>query len=281
MNIWKRKHLRWDGLVYEKGHVSPHQELEFCGGNCNEGTYGIVHRGKYHIFYCDEPEEIIDVAIKEVKFHRGEAHDELRNLLELRDEEEIIHILNYKEEKKRSFLVTELCAGGDLIDYTMERGKLTEKETREVIFWLLRAIQKCHKHRICHVDIKLDNIGLLYKKDLGHLKLLDFGSSKRLNGSSFTKDQLSGSPHYMAPELCKKKNIFKEEEVFPIDLWCAGIVMFCLLMGRYPEGPDDNSFKNLNFSSGCCDLLARLLDTDAGARIGVEDALNHSFFVPK
>lgn len=55
-------------------------------------------------------------------------------------------------------LVMEFAAGGELYDYLSERKVLTEEEARRIFRQIATAVYYCHKHKICHRDLKLENI---------------------------------------------------------------------------------------------------------------------------
>lgn len=55
-------------------------------------------------------------------------------------------------------LVMEFAAGGELYDYLSERKVLSEEEARRVFRQISTAVYYCHKHKICHRDLKLENI---------------------------------------------------------------------------------------------------------------------------
>lgn len=55
-------------------------------------------------------------------------------------------------------LVMEFAAGGELYDYLSERKVLTEDEARRIFRQIATAVYYCHKHKICHRDLKLENI---------------------------------------------------------------------------------------------------------------------------
>lgn len=52
----------------------------------------------------------------------------------------------------------EFAAGGELYDYLSDRKVLTEEEARRIFRQVSTAIFYCHKHKICHRDLKLENI---------------------------------------------------------------------------------------------------------------------------
>jgi calcium-dependent protein kinase len=63
------------------------------------------------------------------------------------------------EEEKNFFLVTEYFEGMDLVDKLFETKKhLGEKMIAHIIKEVLLALQVCHKNKICHRDLKAENI---------------------------------------------------------------------------------------------------------------------------
>lgn len=52
----------------------------------------------------------------------------------------------------------EYAAGGELYDYLSERKVLSEEEARRIFRQIAIACYYCHKHKICHRDLKLENI---------------------------------------------------------------------------------------------------------------------------
>lgn len=62
------------------------------------------------------------------------------------------------ENREKMVLVMEYAAGGELYDYLSERKVLTEDEARRIFRQIATAVYYCHKHKICHRDLKLENI---------------------------------------------------------------------------------------------------------------------------
>ena len=73
----------------------------------------------------------------------------------------------------------EYIKGDSLDGYVEKKGKLTEKETRELLWPILDAVKLLHQNRICHLDIKPANI-MLSRNAEGEMRpvLIDFGLSK-------------------------------------------------------------------------------------------------------
>ena len=65
------------------------------------------------------------------------------------------------------------------------------------------SLKYLHENKIIFRDIKPENILIekvkIYNKKDGHIKLIDFGFSKKLRfGKTYT---LCGTPEYLAPEI--------------------------------------------------------------------------------
>jgi serine/threonine protein kinase len=63
------------------------------------------------------------------------------------------------------------------------------------------ALNYLHSQKICHRDIKLENIMLQSEGDLSVVKLIDFGLSRNISCSEDIRSLCSGTPFYIAPEV--------------------------------------------------------------------------------
>mmetsp|Transcript_67927 Transcript_67927/g.106887 ORF Transcript_67927/g.106887 Transcript_67927/m.106887 type:complete len:553 (+) Transcript_67927:105-1763(+) len=181
-------------------------------------------------------------AIKEFKRLRGLAENkrlELEQECEVylgMDHPHVARLVDVYEEEDRLSLVMECMEGGELFDRVIERKRFTEKDAIAAAYQMTLAINYLHSHNVVHRDIKLEN-WLYETKDSDHLKLIDFGFSKIVDGRM---KMSCGTLTYVAPEVLAKNYTSQ------CDLWSLGVVVFILLGGYMPfSGPDDTQQANI------------------------------------
>ena len=101
-------------------------------------------------------------------------------------------------------------------------------------YQLLRSVAYINAKRICHRDIKPQNI--LVDTDSHILKLCDFGASKQLERGE-PNHCLVGSRAYRAPEQLLGNSNYSTK----IDVWAVGCVIAELMLGKmiFPGNSDD------------------------------------------
>ena len=211
------------------------------------------------------------------------------NILKLLDHPNIIKVYEYYNTKKKLFIVTELCTGGELFDRITEVKYFTEAVAAHIMKQLFSAIAFCHSNNIIHRDLKPENILIENseerKKDFFNIKIIDFGSGE-INKSDKVSDKI-GTVFYSAPEMIDK--IYNEK----CDMWSCGVILYILLCGCPPfSGSSDEEIltkiKEGSFqlkgkiwgeiSKEAIDLINQLIVKDINKRLSANDALNHSWF---
>lgn len=219
--------------------------------------------------------------------HSGSAVDNLITeirLLKTLTHPHIVHMKNFTWDDKNIYIIMEYCCGGDLSKYIHRYGRVPEKQVRYFLQQLASALKFLREKGVVHMDLKPHNL-LLHKGSDGKymLKVADFGFAQHM--TSEAGRSVRGSPLYMAPEMiCGQYDA-------RVDLWSVGVIMYECLFGRAPYS--SSTFKELldkiqrqapieipansSISSGCHDLLVRLLQHDPNNRITYEDFFSHEY----
>ncbi|MBE5791806.1 MAG: hypothetical protein E7322_06565, partial [Clostridiales bacterium] len=165
---------------------------------------------------------------EEFKKYKEDFLNEKKRLIQLRDIPQVVHCYEGIECNNTAYIIQEYLEGRDLKNYVKrERGAKNPLSVTESIRFtidILDVLERVHKRRILHRDISPDNIFLL--KD-GTIKLIDFGSSRRLNGGEMTG---FNKPGYAPPEM-----LLGDAEGYYSDIYSVGAVLYFLLVGEKPE----------------------------------------------
>ena len=83
----------------------------------------------------------------------------------------IVRVINcFSLSTMQVAFVMEYLDGGELLEYVLKRGKLSEEEARDFFKQIAEAIAYCHRNKLIHCDLKLENI-LLESKDSNVVKV--------------------------------------------------------------------------------------------------------------
>ncbi|KAI9650128.1 serine/threonine protein kinase [Ciborinia camelliae] len=200
------------------------------------------------------------------------------------------------DEPDATYLVLELAAEGELFNWIVQKGKLTEQETRKIFVQLFEGLKYLHERGIVHRDIKPENI-LMTDEDL-HVKLADFGLAKIIGEASFTTT-ICGTPSYVAPEIIQDSNHRRYTRA--VDIWSLGVVLYICLCGFPPFSDElysrDNPYDlkaqiklgRFDYPSPywdtvgdpALDLIDHMLTVDPENRYTVEECLAHPWMTQK
>lgn len=167
------------------------------------------------------------------------------NIMRKLDHPYILKLYEVYHIKRKLWLVTELCTGGDL-----SSRKLNEHQVKNTVEQILRALGYLHRMGIVHRDIKLENV--LYEnhaKDAS-IRLIDFGLSKTFE-SSHVVGGFGRTPYTMSPEQVTASTAggtkLKEDCVATsakMDIWAVGIITWIMLSGDFPFVKTSQDLKN-------------------------------------
>ena len=113
----------------------------------------------------------------------------------------IINLIDYFESPNTMCVVLEL-AGVELYDHVVEKGKLTEMETAEILRSIAEGVHFMHEKNLVHRDLKPENVVLSFSSG-DKWKIIDFGFSRMIETKMTRMKSFVGTMNYVAPgELC-------------------------------------------------------------------------------
>jgi len=246
-----------------------------------EGGYSVVKAGISNI---DKKKVAVKIVTRAgLKPDDDAALRQEVKILDRLHHKNIVEQIDFFEEDKYFYIILEYLDGGELFDRIVKKTFYNEKEARDLVYIVLKAIQYMHCINIIHRDLKPENLLLTSKDDDANLKIADFGFAVEVNGLNISAQ--CGTPGYIAPEILNNHLYGK-----PCDMWSFGVILY-ILLGGYPPFHHDNQrelFKKITkgdyqfhpdywntVSDEAKDLIRGLLTVDVSKRLTVEQALVH------
>jgi len=191
---------------------------------------------------------------------------------------------NKPEEK--ILIIMEYAEAGDLGGVIKKQREVYKQLLPEpqILNWLVQisfGLNHIHKKNILHRDLKAQNIFLTTQNII---KIGDFGISKSLSHTLDLATTAIGTPHYLSPEICKRKPYNHKS-----DMWSLGCVLYelCSLKLAFPSDNFVSLVQSIcrgsyapiskkHYSSKLSDLIQVLLRPVPERRPSVEQLLSAS-----
>ncbi|SCO67327.1 calcium-dependent protein kinase 6, putative [Plasmodium vivax] len=244
------------------------------------GAFGEVHLVEDNICKLYKVVKIL----KKKKLKNIKINEEINVLIYL-DHPNIIKIFDVYENVDCTYIVMELCEGGELMEKVVKSAIFNEDYIKNIMFQILCAIAYMHSNNIAHKDLKPENI-LFKSKGDDTLKIIDFGLAELINHTEGVSKTAAGTVLYMAPEVFKKNFTIK------CDIWSAGVIMFFLFSKNLPfcgntydeiklsifkDEPDYKSLRG-RLSQPALHMLKLMLEKDHTRRPMAAVLLHHPWF---
>ncbi|CAJ0960344.1 unnamed protein product [Ranitomeya imitator] len=270
------------GCSGDPGSSGPYARLNISRFNIHQ----VLGRGAFgKVVLASVPGSNINVAVKMISKRDNEdtIMRERRILLAARHCPFLCHLYATHQSQHRAYFITEYLSGGSLEDLIRMCGCLNIGNVRFYTAEMVSGLQFLHGHKIVHRDIKPDNIML--DAD-GHIRIIDLGLAQDGVSSSKNISGVTGTFHYMAPEVHRRKRYGAA-----VDWWSLGIVVSRMAAGRSPfyNGPvKQMAFKAIInekpkfptwLDADAKHLIKKLLRKDPQRRLGVSGNIReHPFF---
>jgi len=173
-------------------------------GRLGEGGMGMVYRARHLQLGKAFALKIISPAFALDSAARARFNEEAKLASEI-SHPNIVSVVDFGEDAQfGAYMVMELVEGEPLINEGM--APMSVRRVCDILAQIADALDHIHRRGIVHGDVKADNIMLTVEN--GEVsagarrrrvaRLLDFGLARRPGGEA--EDEISGSPHYLAPE---------------------------------------------------------------------------------
>jgi BR serine/threonine kinase len=273
---------------FSKMKKSMGSKLKFVGSYIIDKTLGIGATGKVKLARHSKNGEKVGIKIikKDLFYDKPTLRIKIQreiSVMKLMFHPHIIKIFEVLEDSKYLFLIIEFASKGELFNYLVEKRRIPNKESLRFFQQIISGIEYCHKHRICHRDLKLENILL----DENHeIKIADFGMASLSIPNAMLKT-FCGSPHYASPEVVSNEPY----NGMKADIWSCGVILYSLVTGKLPFDEENDNIRKLfnkirfepikipkTITSTCADLISSLLTIEPSKRISIEKIKVHSWY---
>jgi serine/threonine protein kinase len=169
--------------------------------------------------------KVIDMKKINNDIHKNLLASEIEVLKLMKDGQNVIELYDIFNTKNNTYIITELCDGGDLSKLIAARRSFPESEAVDIMNQIITGYNHMHSHGIIHRDLKPANIFLRNSS----VKIADFGFAMKQADCKKYSSYNVGSPVYMPPEaLNENKYSFKS------DIWALGVIFYEMLTGKTP-----------------------------------------------
>jgi len=229
------------------------------------GAYGKVYKANWY-----RQSSITTTALKifplDVSESRSAFEAEVQMGMILKNNEYCVKVQKAFVSENKGYIVMELLKQ-DLLEY-QPKINMNERKVANIFKQICVALNKLHRNRVVHMDLKLDNV--LLDQDQ-KVFLGDFGSSAVVpNGGKFRFP--AGTVEYAAPEVLSGEAYCP----FRADIWSLGICLYTMMTGKHPKIRKKKGYTaDKKLSSDCNNLLGQILQYQPLNRPGCDEILNH------
>ncbi len=193
--------------------------------------------------------------------------------------ENVVNVYASGNSEGQPFVAMELVQP-DALDRMMEQGPVMPARVIKIGYQIAQGLKAANDKGLVHGDVKPENILI---NEEGTAKLADFGIAALMSTTAANKNEVWGTPYYIAPETLRKQKVD-----FRADMYSLGATLYHAIAGVPPfEGADAVAVMRARlegpaidlkrFAPHCPDsvvkLIMRMLEADPARRFPSYDGL--------
>lgn len=255
-----------------ESRLHEYQILGELGKGCFSTVYHAVHKPTHR-----------DVALKVIK-NTGTNLEaivtEINALRRLAGHPHVIELYDVFAVDDHIYMSLEYCSNGNLHDFLVNRGRLSEEQAQYWFRQLVSGVLFCQRQGVVSRDIKNSNI--VIDRNF-NLKITDFGLAVLVDDVyTDTINQSAGSAVFAAPEVYAARRI--PYHAVPSEMWALGAVLHSMVRRVLPFPHMDYAkhwhsyLAPAEASPALQHLLTSLLTYDPAKRASPTDVLAHVWF---
>lgn len=202
-------------------------ELDFRTPPLGDGSFSICRK-------CLHMKTQLPFAVKIVS-RRIDVSREITLLKLCQGHRNIVQLVDVFFDELHTYMVLELCQGGELLDRIRKKKSFCEPEASEIMWKLVQAVDFMHSRGVVHRDLKPENLLLEDTSEQAEVKIIDFGFARLKPGNQQLSTPCFTLP-YGAPEVLLQATASRDKEGYDesCDLWSLGVILYTMLSGKVP-----------------------------------------------
>ncbi|XP_043922539.1 tribbles homolog 1 [Protopterus annectens] len=261
------------------------------GGDCTSNLQGPTALGTYLLLPLAGRENVFQA----LHLHTGTEmlckvfnikhyQDKIKPYLQLPPHRNISRIVEVILGDQKAYVFFEKV-WGDMHSYVKSCKKLTEEESARLFHQIVSAVAHCHQRGIVVGDLKLRKF-VFCDEQRTHVRLENLEDTHIMKGEDDSLSDKHGCPAYVSPEILNTTGSYSGKSA---DVWSLGVMLYTLLVGRYPFHDSDPStlFTKIRRGQYCIPdeispkakcLIRSLLRKDPSERLTASEILLHQWF---
>lgn len=162
---------------------------------------------------------------------------EAQSIAQFGKAKDIVNVYDYFEENNTAYIIMEYIDGLLLRDYLQQQGKMSVRDSLDLINSIIDSVEKIHAQGIIHRDISPDNIFMTGGRSI---KIFDFGAAKLTGSVQRGIGEKVIKVGYSAPEQYRNN----DKQGYYTDIYSIGAILYQMVTGQKPMESIDREIKD-------------------------------------